>query len=382
MRLFVLLLLISFLGCKTVPDDREPPFEYRFEKSVDRSEFAKRDGRTVTVVFDGVPFGQAMGILSQETGSAIVWSSTLDSQQAYGDFVGVPLASVLDVLARRCASSVAEVGGVYYVGEIRREDRAFAVVRIPPVDRTELLTAMKASCSVEGAVSLVGSNLWVCDNIESLRKILSAVETIRERSDRSYVAEMYFIRVNDDNFVRLSAELQFRQIDIFSSAFNVGELFAMFLDGDVGLGQSKIVQRPVLYLSEGRPFTFSDGKEITRERKTLTESGALETTGYSKFSDGLSLTMQLNRVSDKSYAVDIDLSISVFDKSDKSTVPAQDKSSIETKGLRIRDSQVYYIGCLERDVRQDRGGLFSFDFNKSRELITIWLRVRELRDDQ
>ena len=149
----------------------------------------------------------------------------------------------------------------------------------------------------------------------------------------------------------------------------------MFVDGEGGIGKSKIVQRPVLYLSEGRPFTFSDGKEITRERKTVTEFGAIETTGYSKFSDGLNLTMQLNRVSDKSYAVDIDLSISVFDKGDKSDIPAQDKSSIQTKGIRVRDSQVYYIGSLERDVRQDRGGMFSLDFNKSRDNFRAPLKI-------
>jgi hypothetical protein len=382
MRIIVLLFLLIAFGCKSSPKEIAEPFEYRFEKSVDRTETAQRDNRKVTVVFDGVPFGQAMSILTQETNAPIVWSSSLDGQLASGAFSGAPLASVLDVLARRCGSSVAEVGGVYYLGEIRREDRAFAVVRIPPVEPAEFLAAVKTSCSMEGAVSIVGSNVWICDNIESLRKILTAVETIRERSDKSYVAEMYFIRVNDEYFVRLSAELQFRQIDIFSSAFNVEELFAMFVDGEAGGGKTRIVQRPVLYLSEGRPFTFSDGKEITRERKTLTETGAVETTGYSRFTDGLNLTMQLNRVSDKSYAVDIDLSISVFDKADKSSVPSQDKSSLQTKGIRVRDSQVYYIGCLERDLRHDKGGLFSFDFNKSKDLITVWLRVRELKDDQ
>jgi hypothetical protein len=289
---------------------------------------------------------------------------------------------VLNVLGRRAGVSVAEVGGVYYIGEIRREDRAFAVVRIPPVEREELILAMKESCSAEGAVSIVGSNVWICDNIESLRKVLAAVETIRERSDKSYVAEMYFIRVNDEYFVRLSAELQFKQIDIFSSAFNVEELFAMFVNGEAGAGKSRIIQRPVLYLSEGRPFTFSDGREITRERKTLTETGAVETTGYQRFSDGLNLTMQLNRVSERSYAVDIDLSISLFDKADKSMIPAQDRSSIQTRGVRVRDSQVYYIGCLERDLRHDKGGVFSINFDKSRELITVWLRVRELKDEQ
>lgn len=97
------------------------------------------------------------------------------------------------------------------------------------------------------------------------------------------------------------------------------------------------------------------------------------------FADGLQLSMMLNRVSEKSYAVDMDLSVSVFDKADKADVPAMDKSQLKADGLLVRDSQVYYIGSLRRDQRSDKGGLFSFDFAESHDMITIWLRVRELK---
>lgn len=379
----ILILLITsvFAGCKSKAKPPETdPFEYRFEKTSDREETRKNDRRSVTIRFDGVPFSQAMSILTQETGAPIVWGTALDMTTCYGTFNGYPLSSVLEVLARRSGASVADVGGVYYIGEIKKQDRAFAVVRIPPVDRTQLLDSLKTASSTEGSVSLVGSCILICDNIESLRKILTSVELIRERSERSYVAEVYFIRVNEESFVQLTADLQFQQIDIFSSSFNVDELFKMFVNADGGTGWSKISQRPVLYLSEGRKVTFSDGKEITREKKTVAESGAIETTGYSKFADGTQLTMLLNRVSDKSYAIDMDLSISVFDKSDStSIVPAVDKSQLTAEGLLVQDSMVYYIGSLRRDSRTDRGGLFSVDFNKSHDMITIWLRVRELK---
>jgi hypothetical protein len=266
------------------------------------------------------------------------------------------------------------------LGEIKKEDRAFTVLRIPPVSKESFLTAIKQSCSVEGAVSVVGSCVWICDNMESLRKLVSAVETIRERSERSYVAEIYFIRVNEEHFVQLSADLEFKQVDVFSSAFNVEQLFEMFINADASSGWSQISQRPVLYLSEGRKVTFTDGKEITRERKTLTENGAVETTGYTKFQDGLQLSLLLNRVSDKSYTVDVDLSVSIFDKTDKATIPATDKSELKSEGLLIQDSQVYYIGSLRRDNRSSKGGLFSYNGNKSHDMITIWLRVRELKN--
>jgi hypothetical protein len=378
-KILVMFMALFFLGCNSSPKVDPEPFEYRFEKTIDKEEAKRNDKRVVTIRFDGVPFSQAMSILTQETNAPIVWGSALDSTMAYGTFNGIPLQGVLDVLARRAGASVAEVGGVFYLGEIKRQDRAFAVVRIPPVDRGQILEALKAACSTDGAVSAIGSCIWINDNLESLRKVLAAVETIRERSERSYVAEVYFIRVNEESFVQLTADLQIKQIDIFSSSFNVDELFQMFVNAEAGTGWSKISQRPVLYLSEGRKVVFSDGKEITREKKSMTESGAIQTTGYTNFSDGTHLTMTLNRVSDKSYAVDMDLSISVFDKNDKSDIPSTDKSSLKAEGLLVQDSRVYYVGSLRRDSRSDKGGLFSFDFNKSHDMITIWIRVRELK---
>jgi hypothetical protein len=78
--------------------------------------------------------------------------------------------------------------------------------------------------------------------------------------------------------------------------------------------------------------------------------------------------------------VDVDLSVSVFDKADKAIIPAMDKSELKAEGLLIQDSQVYYVGSLRRDNRSNKGGLFSFDGSKSHDMITIWLRVRELKN--
>lgn len=378
--LLALFMALFVVGCKSVPKTESEPFEYRFEKSMDRMEVFSNSNKTVTIRFDGVPFSQAMSILSQECNTPIVWSQALDETLAFGVFSGESLISVLNVLARRSGGSVAEVGGVFYLGEVKKEDRAFAVVRVPPVDRDQIEAALKDACSVDGAVSLVGSCLWISDNLESLRKVLAAVESIRTKSEKSYVAEVYFIRVNEEHFINLTAELQFQNIDVFSSGFNVDELFKMFVNAEGGTGWSKISQRPVLYLSEGREVVFSDGKEITREQHSINENGSSQTSGYSKFTDGTHLQMCLNRVSDSCYAIDMNLSVSVFDKNDKSSIPATEKSELKAEGLLVRDSQVYYVGSLRRDNISNKGGLFLYNFDKSHDMITIWLRVRELKN--
>ncbi len=371
-------IILAVSGCAKDRIDPDP-FEYRFEKTAERAEPAPASSRKVSIRFDGVPFGQAMTILSQESNTPIVWSSDLDEKQAVGTFQGVNLATVLDMLARRNGASVTEIGGVFYLGQIRKEDRAFAVVRMPPVAKAEILGAIQSAGSSNGTVSAVGSCLWVCDDIESVRKILAAVESIRERSERSYVAEVYFIRTSEEHFVRLSADLQIRQVDIFASAFNVEELFSMFVDADGKSGWAQIDQRPVLYLSEGRKVVFEDGDEITREQKSVSETGYMETSGYAKFNDGLKLELELNRVSDLSYAIDLSLSISVFDKSDSAAIPRTQKSSLKSPGLLVRDSQVYYVGSLRRDMSGGDVSLFGLGGDKSHDMLTIWLRVRELR---
>jgi hypothetical protein len=380
MMWILFLTILLFGGCRSMhPVSADDSFEYQFEKSIDKPmKEGGVDGHKILIQLDNVPFGQAMSIISSEYRIPIVWSSQLDTEFVSGRFDGGLLPSVLDVLTRRVKANVANVGGIYYLGEIRKEDRAFCVLRIPPVDSSRLLEAVKGAISNDGAVSFVGSCLWICDTMESLRKVVSAIEILRERSEHSYVAEIYFIRVNEDHFLKLSADLQLRHVDIFSSAFNVSELFSMFVDANGSTGWAKVSQRPVLYLSEGREFTFNDGKEITQEQKVVTERGVVETSGYQTFSDGTKITMSLHRVSDDSYSVDIDLSVSTFDKNDKSSIPAIEKSSIKTDGLLIRDSQVYYIGSLRRDYRGDKGGLFSYNSSKSHDMITIWLRVREL----
>jgi len=379
MRL-LLLLTIMTCGCKSMRSEPADSFEYRFERSVDTAlDDDIIDDHNIIIQFDNVPFGQAMGIISTEYGVPIVWSSQLDKEFVSGRFDGIPLLSVLNILARRVGSSVANVGGMYYLGEILKEDRAFCVLRIPPVETGTLLTAIRGAASKDGTVAVVGSCLWINDNLESLRKIVSAIEILRERNERSYVAEIYFIRVSEDHFIRLAADLQIRQIDIFSSAFNMSELFSMFIDAEGTTDWARIAQRPVLYLSEGRPVTFTDGRDIIREERSVTERGTTETTGYQTFSDGTRLTMSLNRISTRNYSVNIDLSVSSFDRNDRSAIPAQERSTLKAEGLLVEDSNAYYIGSLRRVYEGDRGGLFSYNFSRSQDMITIWLRVRELK---
>jgi type II secretory pathway component GspD/PulD (secretin) len=222
--------------------------------------------------------------------------------------------------------------------------------------------------------------VWISDTLENIRKIVTDLEDIRTRSERSYLAEVYFIRVNEDDFLQLTADLRFNSVDIFSSAFNVEQLFSMFVSADAQLGSVLIDTRPVLLLSEGRKAEFEVGSEIVRERRAVNDNGVIQTTGYDKFSDGIILSLNLSRVSEERYSVDMELEVSAFDRTDRtSVVPTKSHSVLKSPGLLIRDGGVVYAGSLKRKDASKVFGLFSIDTARMSDMLTIWLRIREIK---
>jgi Flp pilus assembly secretin CpaC len=264
------------------------------------------------------------------------------------------------------------------MGTVREGDQVSAVVRIPPVSREDLQAALDKIGSEKATI--IGSFVWISDTLDNVQKLVSDLDLIRERSERSYLAEVFFITVNEDDFLRLTADLRINQVDIFSSAFNISQLFSMFIDADGKLGSTVIDTRPVLLLSEGRKAEFEVGNEITRERKALSETGIISTMGYDRFQDGILLSLLLSRISDDYYSLDMELEVSTFDKTDTSSaIPAKSTSILKSPGMLIRDGGVVYAGSLKRRNSSKIFGIFSLDSGRSSDLLTIWVRCREIR---
>ena len=154
----------------------------------------------------------------------------------------------------------------------------------------------------------------------------------------------------------------------------------MFVDADGRLGSTVIDTRPVLMLSEGRQATFEVGNEIMRERRAVSENGIISTIGYDRFQDGIQLSLLLHRVSDDHYSIDLELEVSTFDRMDSSTaIPARSTSMLSSPGMLVRDGGVVYAGSLKRRDAGRIFGIFSLDGGRGSDLLTIWVRCREIR---
>ena len=383
----ILLLLTSSIGCAYLrpafrvqnPVSPGSLSDLRFERTPDRPfQENQRDAQLITARFSECNFRDGMRQLTELTGNPISWDKSLDKETIDGVFVNQPLDEVLKFLARRLNVQVSEKQGMYFLGTVREGDHISAVVRVPPVERAELEKALAKVGANKSTI--IGSFIWITDTLENVQKIVADLEVIRERSARSYLAEVFFITINENDFLRLTADLRISQIDIFSSAFNISQLFSMFVDADGRLGSTVIDTRPVLLLSEGRQATFEVGSEILRERKALSETGIISTMGYDRFQDGILLSLSLSRVSDDHYSLDMELEVSTFDKGDtSSSIPSKSTSVLKSPGMLIRDGGVVYAGSLKRRDASKVFGVFSLDAGRSSDLLTIWVRCREIR---
>lgn len=386
-HILLLLLLVNFVGCALFrpafrvkgPAYPSPVQSVRFERTPERAvQSTKPEDRLVTARFVNCGFRDGMRQLTELTGRPISWDKGLDNEVIDGVFVNQPLNQVLDFLSRRLGITVTSNEGMYFLGEVREGDNVSAVVRVPPVSREELNEALQLALPT-GKVTIIGSFIWINDTLDNVRKLVADLDVIREKSERSYLAEVFFIRVNEEDFLRLTADLRINQVDIFSSAFNISQLFSMFVDADGKLGSTVIDTRPVLLLSEGRQATFEVGNEVTTERKAVSETGIISTMGYDKFQDGILLSLMLSRVSEDRYSLDLDLEVSTFDKNDSASIPAKSTSVLRSPGMLIRDGGVVYAGSLKRRDAAKDFGVFSLDASRGSDLLTIWVRCREIR---
>ena len=110
------------------------------------------------------------------------------------------------------------------------------------------------------------------------------------------------------------------------------------------------------------------------------ESGIISTMGYDRFQDGILLSLLLSRISDDQYSVDLELEVSTFDKLDTSAVvPSKATSVLKSPGMLIKDGGVVYAGSLKRRDSLKVFGVFSLNGGRSSDLLTIWVRCREVR---
>ncbi len=317
-----------------------------------------------------------MAEISAQTGASIVWSKEADSTYISGTFSGVDVNNLLLAIAKRYGLEMTILEDVFYLGPPSQSDFVSVVVRSPYVD-DELLPSLQNCLSDFGKIGKFASCYIVSDYIYNVKKVLDVIKVLREKLGRAYIAEVYFIRMKNSDLLDLQIKLDAENVDLFACSWTLDELFRATLGIEGGRSISSSVNVPRLYLSEGRTSTLSVGEELTKSKSQISSEGYSTVSGYDKFTDGVEITLTPARVAENLIAVDVNLSVSKFEDSAEE-IPANAKSSIRSPGVLVADGRVSFLGALQ--TKQETKGLkiFGGSVSKTDEIVTIWLKIREV----
>ena len=372
---FVFVLFV-LAGCK-LPELPEPDLsQMEFQKTPEIQTELTKEKIPITLAFDQAPISQALAEISAETGASIVWSKEADSTYISGTFSGVDVNNLLLAIAKRYGLEMTILEDVFYLGPPSQSDFVSVVVRSPYVD-DELLPSLQNCLSDFGKIGKFASCYIVSDYIYNVKKVLDVIKVLREKLGRAYIAEVYFIRMKNSDLLDLQIKLDAENIDLFACSWTLDELFRATLGIEGGRSISSSVNVPRLYLSEGRTSTLSVGEELTKSKSQISSEGYSTVSGYDKFTDGVEITLTPARVAENLIAVDVNLSVSKFEDSSEE-IPANAKSSIRSPGVLVADGRVSFLGALQ--TKQETKGLkiFGGSVSKTDEIVTIWLKIREV----
>lgn len=329
------------------------------------------------MAFDQVPFSVAMSEISSVTGLSIVWSQEADKTYISGTFDEVNVNALLLAIGKRYGLAVTDLDGVIFMGTPSQSDCCSVVVRCPFVDKT--LTRTFESClSESGSVVQMGTCYIISDYVYNVKKVLEVVEAIREKMGRSYIAELYFVRMKSTQLLDIQAKLSAQNVDIFSCTLNLETLFKMVLNVEASKGLQTIANTPRLYLSEGRTARLTVGSQLVRSRSSVSSEGYSTVSGYDTFNDGIEICLTPSRVDSDLIALDVNLSVSKFNSDSVSDVPANDKSEIVSPGVLVTDGGIYFLGSLQMTEKKKSGIILGVNDYQADEIVTVWVKIREL----
>ncbi len=352
-------------------------------------EGVRAKGQKLTFAFDGVPLRAALEEISDVGGVEVFCSAEVASQPVSGYYALRELTDLIPLLAKTNGLMCVETRGAYYLtAEIKDASAPVPrVYRLPPGEANRLQKALESVLSKDGELTITGSSVVVYDNLDVQDSVAALIGALHMNQASSYLCDVYFLRLKYNDYVNLSADLEINSsLDLLEGGFDFDELLSMYASGDVTNGKNRVDQRPALLLADGCETRLTVGSEIVREKRQVSSEGYSTTSGYDRFQDGVELTLTPHKLEGGLVALDVDLSISTFDQSDggkgsdSATIPKSDKASLESKGLILRDGRTSYVGSIDRRDESKGLGLFSFSRTRNSDVLTIWVRVREVKN--
>ncbi|QQE12322.1 hypothetical protein JD969_02275 [Planctomycetota bacterium] len=330
--------------------------------------------------------------LASEYGVSIVTQEGLDDQVVNITVENQPVEDVVAVFARRVGAQLTRVGEVYYIGNLRPEDKGVLVDRVTNRDVVTIENAIKTVLSEYGRCTVFpDGTVVVGDTVEVIRRVNEIIRTINKQHIATWYVQLivitkqmkdergYGISINDEiNLTKLIADAASRNI-------SVSLLAERYINAAIKMSANSefitISQTPAVIVNGATVARIECSDNIPVPKKAVNNEGEIiATTEYQDVSAGMIAEIMVSSVVTGGHSLDVMIESSdVIGMNDEAPIVRRHKLDTTAN---MGNEQLYLIGVYYKN-RTENGftGGFSNYTSKTKEALAVevWANVQQIR---
>lgn len=362
------------------------PFYELLEETVNE-EVEQREIKRVTLSTTNMKLTEFLRFIVDQTGMSIVCDQKLDALVVNVNFVDTDVRDALASVARRYDVDITEQGNVYFIGTLKPQDRALLVRKVKRLDAEEIMSMVQTLNSEVGKVASSSDGLTVVgDRVRVLQNINSMLDQVEKAQTNTWILQMYLISGSNG----LSREMGFDTTASFDVAATLANshskvaslgVFNAVLKSARTKSQYQIIAEPMMLITDGGASSIQDGETIPIPRRTVSDSGTVNTTGYDYVKTGTVVNTSLREMSSTSATCNIEVEMTQV-TSYVDTAPVTSGQTFKTTAV-LESGGTYLVGSLSRQSQsRDKSGAFVHTFSNTKDNaanVEIWLRCYRIR---
>jgi hypothetical protein len=319
-----------------------------------------------------------------------VTSQELDGESITIDLKGLTLPESLDVIARRLNCEVIQRGSLYFLGDLRNEDKAVLIRRVRRLPVAQIQSSIQTVISQEGRVTASTDGLIiVADKVSVLGRVHEFCSQLEDVESVTWVVQLYLTRGVVDRLrdvgvdVLPAAEIG---LSLASAAegrwpsaeptIQVDAAIDAVLRAEATDSQSRGFASPFLILGDGETSTLSDGRLYPYRTRSVSDQGTSTDSGISTLDVSTTITATCREVSDERARLDLTVSLSEAE-GEVDGLPLVRNSKVDF-AADVKSGRVYLLGRLETlDESEAKTSWLQFARSKSINArhLEVWGRV-------
>ena len=247
-----------------------------------RPAIQKNEQKVSLISTEGMPLRLFLRYVADRAEVSIVADADLDDLPVTIDAQNAPVSQILGAVARRLGVRLTRMGDLYYLGDLRPEDKGVLVRRVPWLTAEQLNESIATLLSQNGRVLTTEQGIvMVGDQVEVLERIHQLLDDLASIEVGSWVVQLHAISISDEARISLGFDVR-PAADLAAlirtggaRSFSAGAALNALLEAEQERYGVHVEASPLFVLIEGVQATHASTSEVPVLTTTVADNGVV-----------------------------------------------------------------------------------------------------------